>query len=84
MVKMIGCFLCKRGRNTPASVCRINGFQYLVIHSEFIRMQKEKIEKILASLALEDYRWTDPEKIVVAQWVRVKCLFGCADYGLGA
>ena len=28
-----------------------------------------------------DFKWIDPKKIVVAQWPRVKCLYGCAEYG---
>ncbi|MFO7369649.1 MAG: DUF2284 domain-containing protein [Bacteroidales bacterium] len=44
---------------------------------------KEKIESSLAQLGLTDYKWIDPKEIIVAQWVRVKCLFGCPDYGLG-
>jgi predicted metal-binding protein len=46
--------------------------------------RKQYIERILAEKSLTDYKWIDPRIIVVAQWVRVKCMFGCADYGLGA
>jgi len=28
-----------------------------------------------------DFRWLDPKDIVVAQWVRMKCLYGCPEYG---
>jgi predicted metal-binding protein len=41
------------------------------------------IESILTKQGLSDYKWIDPKEIVVAQWVRVKCTFGCSDYGLG-
>lgn len=45
---------------------------------------KEKIENILTNQGLSDFRWLTPNKeIVVAQWVRVKCMFGCNDYGSG-
>jgi len=44
---------------------------------------KEKIEAILAEQELTDYRWISPKEIVVAHWVRVKCMFGCSDYGTG-
>lgn len=47
-------------------------------------ISKEKIETILADQGLADYRWITPRDIVVAQWVRVKCMFGCSDYGTGA
>lgn len=45
---------------------------------------KEKIEPILKRQGFSDYRWIHPKEIVVAQWVRVKCTFGCENYGLGA
>jgi predicted metal-binding protein len=45
---------------------------------------KEHIDKILSDLAIQNYYWIDASEIVVAQWVRVKCQFGCSDYGLGA
>lgn len=44
---------------------------------------KPKIEAILSGNDFSDFRWIDPKDIVVARWVRVKCIFGCADYGLG-
>lgn len=28
-----------------------------------------------------DYRWIKAENIVVAHWVRFKCIFGCTSYG---
>ena len=31
-----------------------------------------------------DYRWVNPKKIIVAQWVRMKCIFGCGSYGKNA
>jgi predicted metal-binding protein len=30
------------------------------------------------------YKWIEPGEIVVAQWVRMKCTFGCGDYGRNA
>ena len=44
---------------------------------------KSKIESIIANQGFTDYKWIDPKEIVVAHWVRVKCTFGCSDYGLG-
>jgi predicted metal-binding protein len=46
-------------------------------------MIKEKIESLLLKQGFPDYRWIDPKEVVVAHWVRVKCLFGCSDYGSG-
>lgn len=45
---------------------------------------KEKIEAIVGGRGFSDYRWIHPQEIVVAQWVRVKCVFGCGNYGLAA
>jgi predicted metal-binding protein len=42
------------------------------------------VEPILADKGFADFAWIDPAEIVTAQWVRVKCEFGCMDYGLGA
>ena len=28
-----------------------------------------------------DYKWIKWQDIVVSQWVRMKCMFGCGDYG---
>jgi len=44
---------------------------------------KDEIESALISQGISDYKWIDPKEIVVAYWVRVKCTFGCSDYGLG-
>lgn len=42
---------------------------------------KEFIESIFNKCDLIDYKWIDPKKIIVSQWVRLKCMFGCEDYG---
>ena len=39
------------------------------------------IDTIFQEHGYEDYKWIDPQKIVVAQWVRMKCMFGCGGYG---
>ncbi len=44
-------------------------------------VEKEKIESIIRKQGFSDYRWINPKEIIVAHWVRVKCLFGCNDYG---
>lgn len=46
-------------------------------------MKKEKIESLLKSQGLSEYKWIDPKEIIVAQWVRMKCTFGCNGYGAG-
>jgi predicted metal-binding protein len=46
-------------------------------------MKKEKIEAYIQEMGFSDYKWINPVDVSVAQWVRVKCEFGCSDYGLG-
>jgi predicted metal-binding protein len=42
---------------------------------------RERIEQIVKKHGYTDYKWIDPQKIVVEQWVRMKCMFGCDEYG---
>lgn len=39
------------------------------------------LEAIFKDHNFSDYKWIDPAQIVVAQWVRMKCMFGCPNYG---
>lgn len=41
----------------------------------------ERIETIIHQHGYEDFKWLDPKDIVVSQWVRLKCEFGCSSYG---
>jgi predicted metal-binding protein len=43
-----------------------------------------QLQKIFTGEGFSDYRWIDPAEIVVAQWVRMKCQFGCDSYGRNA
>jgi predicted metal-binding protein len=43
-----------------------------------------QLQKIFNANGVNDFRWIDPREIVVAQWVRMKCMFGCSDYGRNA
>jgi predicted metal-binding protein len=43
-----------------------------------------KLEAMFAKHGFEDFKWIEPGKIVVAEWVRMKCLYGCATYGRNA
>lgn len=45
--------------------------------------QRKQIEAILKSNDYTDYKWIDAKKIIVSQWVRMKCRFGCGEYGRG-
>lgn len=45
---------------------------------------RSRIADILARNDISDYRWLDPHEILVAQWVRTKCTFGCGEFGHNA
>ena len=42
-----------------------------------------EIDSIIHGQGFNDFTWINARDIEVAQWVRVKCQFGCPDYGLG-
>ena len=42
------------------------------------------IEKLFKKHGYDDFKWINTENIVVSQWVRFKCLFGCKEYGKNA
>ncbi len=48
------------------------------------RPEYKELENIFRELGYEDFRWIDPGEIVVSQWVRMKCLYGCTEYGQNA
>jgi predicted metal-binding protein len=43
--------------------------------------KRQTIDAIFKAKCYADYQWIDPKKIIVAQWVRLKCQFGCGEYG---
>lgn len=45
--------------------------------------QRKQVETILKLHKYRDYKWIDPKNITVSQWVRMKCRFGCPEYGRG-
>ncbi len=45
--------------------------------------KRDNLDALLKGSGYHDYKWIDPKEIVVAQWVRMKCQFGCAEYGHG-
>lgn len=42
------------------------------------------LQKLFQDKGVNDFRWIEPGEIVVGQWVRMKCMFGCGDYGKNA
>jgi len=49
-----------------------------------MEVDKEKIEAILKKYGVESYKWINPGGVVVSQWVRMKCMFGCSSYNSNA
>ena len=47
-------------------------------------MDSEKLEKLFRDHGFEDFRWINTREIVVAQWTRFRCQFGCPNYGKNA
>jgi predicted metal-binding protein len=43
-----------------------------------------ELKALLARHGYTDFKWICPKDIVVSQWVRMKCMFGCANYGRNA
>lgn len=42
------------------------------------------VDPILDSTGFDDRVWVEPVTMIVSQWVRMKCMFGCPDYGRNA
>lgn len=42
------------------------------------------LDAIFEEYGYEDYKWIDPHRIIVSQWVRMKCTFGCGEFGRSA
>lgn len=50
-----------------------------------IKMNNQKeIEKIFIKHRFKDFKWINPQKIIVSHWVRLKCMYGCKEYGKNA
>jgi predicted metal-binding protein len=47
-------------------------------------IERDRLEQMFREHGLTDYKWIDPRRIVVAEWVRMKCTFGCSGYGSAA
>ena len=44
-------------------------------------IKRKEMEDLFAQHGYQDFRWIDAKNIVVAQWVRTKCMFACKTYG---
>ena len=48
------------------------------------KASKQQLEDLFQKNGYNNYKWIDPKEIVVSQWVRMKCIFGCNEYGKNA
>lgn len=46
--------------------------------------RREDLEAIIREYGYTDFKWIKPKDIVVANWVRMKCAYGCPTYGRNA
>lgn len=47
-----------------------------------ITNDRKKSEDIFVKHGFDDFKWINPkQQIVVSHWVRMKCVFGCPNYG---
>ena len=46
--------------------------------------EKAALERLIDRHGYKDFKWIKPRDVVVADWVRMKCLFGCKEYGRNA
>src|SRR3972149_8073078 len=42
---------------------------------------RKQLEELFFKHGFTDFKWINPQNIVVSQWVRMKCMFGCKEYG---
>lgn len=47
-------------------------------------VDQKNLEAIFKRYGFEHYKWINPKEIVVSHWVRMKCMFGCPDFGKNA
>ncbi|MFX0095947.1 MAG: DUF2284 domain-containing protein [Candidatus Hodarchaeota archaeon] len=45
---------------------------------------REALEQLFLKNGFNDFKWIDPKEIKVAFWVRMKCIYGCPEYGKNA
>lgn len=44
----------------------------------------QELESLFVQHGCTDFKWIEPQRIVVSHWVRMKCVFGCPSYGRNA
>ncbi|MFX1277134.1 MAG: DUF2284 domain-containing protein [Promethearchaeota archaeon] len=44
-------------------------------------MKREVFEEIFKKYGIEDFKWISSKNIKLSYWVRMKCMYGCPNYG---
>ena len=52
--------------------------------SRLSKDRRKALETLFKQHGFSDFKWIKPDDIVVSQWVRMKCTFGCGEYGRNA
>jgi predicted metal-binding protein len=48
-------------------------------------INQKQLEELFLKRRFRDFKWINPENVVVvSEWVRMKCMFGCMEYGRNA
>ena len=45
---------------------------------------QKQLEDLFRKHRFKNFRWINPQKVVISHWVRMKCMFGCNEYGKNA
>jgi len=51
----------------------------MTVEAHTSNTKHEKLENIFQEHGYFNFKWIDPKKIIVSQWVRMKCTFGCNE-----
>jgi predicted metal-binding protein len=54
------------------------------VRTDVTMNKRKELEILFHKRGYTDFKWIEPGKIVVSQWVRMKCMFGCGEYGVTA
>lgn len=46
-----------------------------------IDVKRRSLEKLFHKHGYSAFKWIEPKKIIVSHWVRMKCIYGCKEYG---
>ena len=46
--------------------------------------KRRELDALFHKHGYRDFKWIDPQRIVVSQWVRLKCMYGCGEFGQNA